>query len=152
MKFMKKVWLVMVLACFCFVMLLPLNSVPAQVDKIAPELKTSGHRVITLKHSFGATPSTVTVQKGTTVIWMNDGRSNAKIKFIGKQVTMACKSPVHFVVDEQGSFNSNAIPPGAVASLCFVENGDFDYVVTQETPQTEPTQAPKEFKGKIIVQ
>jgi plastocyanin len=151
MKFMKKVWLVLIVACFCFGLLLPLNSVPAQGEKIAPELKTSGHKVISLKYSFGATPSAVTVQKGTTVIWMNDGRSNAKIKFIGKQVTMACKSPVHFVGDEQGSFTSNEIPPGAVASLCFVEKGQFDYVVTQETPQTAPTQAPKEFKGKIIV-
>ena len=152
MKFIIKAWPVLIVACFCFGTLLPLNSATAQNEKIAPELKTSGHRVITLKYSFGATPAAVTVQKGTTVIWMNDGRSNAKIKFIGKQVTIACKSPVHFVVDEQGSFTSNVIPPGAVASLCFVENGDFDYVVTQETPQTDPTQAPKEFKGKIIVQ
>jgi hypothetical protein len=152
MKFMKIFWLVLIVACFCFSMLLPLSSVSAQGDKIVPELKTSGHKVISLKYTFGASPTVATVQKGTTIIWMNDGRSNAKIKFIGKQVTMACKSPVHFVVDEQGSFTSNVIPPGAVASLCFVENGDFDYVVTQETPQTDPTQAPKEFKGKIIVQ
>jgi plastocyanin len=151
MKFMKKVWLGLIASFLLFGMLFPLNAVAAQSDKIAPELKTSGHKVITLKYSFGASPSTVTVQKGTTVIWMNDGRSNATIKFIGKQVTMACKSPVHFVVDEQGSFLSNEIPPGAVASLCFVEKGKFDYIVTQETPQTAPTEAPKEIKGEIIV-
>ena len=152
MKFTKKVWLVLIFACFCLSLLLPLNSVTAQGEKIVPELKISSHKVIGLKYAFGASPSTATVERGTTVIWMNDGRTKAKIKFIGKQVTMACKSPVHFVVDEQGSFTSNEIPPGAVASLCFVEKGTFDYIVTQETPQTAPTQAPREFKGKIIVE
>ncbi|MCX5902055.1 MAG: hypothetical protein NTV89_01000 [Proteobacteria bacterium] len=83
---------------------------------------------------------------------MNSGRSIAKIKFTGKQVTMACKSPVHFLVDEAGSFTSNEIPEGAVASLCFVEKGAFDYTVTQETPAQNPTAAPRVSKGQIIVE
>ncbi len=132
--------------------ILSFNSAEGQDGKIVPELKISGYKVIYLSYNFGAAPATVRVKKGTTVIWMNDDRSAAKIKFTGKQVTLACKSPVHFVVDEQGSFTSNVIPQGAVASLCFVEKGTFDFTVTREAPPTAPIEAPKEFKGKIIVE
>jgi len=142
---------------FCLVlalagMLLTLPSVQAQSEKIVPEMQGTGHQVIRLNYTFGVDPSKVTVARGTTVIWMNSGRSNAKIKFTGKQVTLACKSPVHFPVDETGSFTSNDIPPGAVASLCFVEKGTFDYTVTQETPAQNPTAAPRVSKGQIIVE
>jgi plastocyanin len=136
----------------CFAMLSSFTSVQAQNEKIVPEMKGTGHQVIRLNYTFGVDPATVTVQKGTTVIWMNSGRSIAKIKFTGKQVTLACKSPVHFLVDEAGSFTSNEIPPGAVASLCFVEKGTFDYTVTQETPAQNPTAAPRVSKGQIIVE
>jgi plastocyanin len=142
---------------FCLVlamgaMLFAVTSAQAQNEKIVPEMKGTSHQVIRLNYTFGVDPAKVTVAKGTTVIWMNSGRSNANIKFTGKQVTMACKSPVHFVVDEAGSFTSNDIPPGAVASLCFVEKGMFDYTVTQETPLQDPTAAPKVSKGKLIVE
>jgi len=142
---------------FCFLlamggMLFAVTSVQAQNEKIVPEMKGTSHQVIRLNYTFGVDPTKVTVAKGTTVIWMNSGRSNANIKFTGKQVTMACKSPVHFQVDDAGSFTSDNIPPGAVASLCFVENGSFDYTATQETPQQNPTAAPRVSKGQIIVE
>jgi plastocyanin len=142
---------------FCLVLgmagiLLSLSAVQAQSEKIVPEMQGTGHQVIRLNYNFGVDPASVTVKKGTTVIWMNSGRSIAKIKFTGKQVTLACKSPVHFPVDETGSFTSNEIPEGAVASLCFVEKGTFEYTVTQETPRQAPTEAPRVSKGKIIVE
>jgi len=142
---------------FCLVlalagMMLSTTSVQAQNEKVVPEMKGTGHKVIRLNYTFGVKPATATVEKGTTVIWMNSGRSIATIKFTGKQVTLACKSPVHFVVDEAGSFTSNEIPEGAVASLCFVEKGTFDYTVTQEPPRTDPTAAPRASKGKVIVE
>lgn len=133
-------------------MLFAVTSVQAQSEKIVPEMKGTSHRVLRLNYTFGVDPAKVTIARGTTVIWMNSGRSNAKIKFTGKQVTLACKSPVHFVVDEAGSFTSNDIPPGAVASLCFVEKGTFDYTVTQETPAQDPTAAPRVSKGQVIVE
>jgi hypothetical protein len=128
------------------------TSVQAQSEKIVPEMQGTGHQVIRLNYTFGVDPAKVVIARGTTVIWMNSGRSNAKIKFTGKQVTMACKSPVHFPVDETGSFTSNDIPPGAVASLCFVEKGTFDYTVTQETPPQNPTAAPRVSKGQLTVE
>ncbi len=133
-------------------MTLCISTVQGSEEKIVPEMKISGHKVVSLNYTFGASPSTVRAQRGTTIIWMNDSRSSAIITFTGKPVTLACKSPVHFVVNEQGAFTSNEIPPGAVASLCFVEKGTFDYTIIQQTPQTAPTQAPREFKGTIIIE
>lgn len=143
--------LVLLLCCLTVMTLCPKN-VQGSEEKIVPEMKISGHKVVSLNYTFGASPSTVRAKRGTTVIWMNDSRSSAIISFTGKPVTLACKSPVHFVVDEQGSFTSNEIPPGAVASLCFVEKGTFDYKIIQQTPQTAPTQSPREFKGTIIIE
>jgi len=151
MKAMRLFFLLLTMAA-CSMMLFPCTSVQAQNEKIVPEMQGSDHLVIRLNYTFGVDPAKVTVQKGTTVIWMNSGRSIAKIKFTGKQVTLACKSPVHFLVDEAGSFTSNEIPQGAVASLCFVEKGTFDYTVTQETPAQNPTAAPRVSKGQIIVE
>ena len=111
-------------------------------------------------HYLGAvSPSEVTIAPGTTVVWVNNSRDTLEVQFEGKQVTAACKSPVYFVLDEQGSFISNRIPQGSVASLCFVEKGEFNYVARKAwgwnmrsgggMPQREQIQ---EFKGKVIVQ
>jgi hypothetical protein len=66
---------------------------------------------------------------------------------------MACKSPVHFVIDENGSFISDRIPQGSVASLCFVEKGEFPYVARKASTGAtyEHRGAIKEFEGKVIV-
>jgi plastocyanin len=151
MKTIRLFYLLLAMAA-CSAMLCSFTNAQAQDEKIVPEMKGTGHQVIRLNYTFGVDPAKVTVQKGTTVIWMNSGRSIAKIKFTGKQVTLACKSPVHFLVDEAGSFTSNEIPQGAVASLCFVEKGTFDYTVTQEPPAQNPTAAPRVSKGQIIVE
>jgi plastocyanin len=135
-----------------FVFSFSLDAVIAQSEKIVPEMKIAGHKIISLNHISGIGPEAATVQKGTTVIWTNDSRSLVEIEFTGKQVTLACKNPVHFVVNEAGSFISNKIPQGAVASLCFVEKGEYDYVVRREPSRTAPQEAPREFKGKIIVE
>jgi hypothetical protein len=90
---------------------------------------------------------------GTTVIWINEADSPVEIQFEGKQVTMACQNPVHFVIDDKGSFISNNIPLGAVASLCFIEKGEFNYVVRRALkPSQSYKMTPGEFKGKITVQ
>ncbi len=62
----------------------------------------------------------LTVEAGTTVIWINDSRSVMEIQFEGKQVTMACKSPVHFVIDEKGDFSyvaRKAATGGAISQM-----------------------------------
>jgi hypothetical protein len=61
-------------------------------------------------------------------------------------------------VNDDGSFISDRIPEDSVASLCFVEKGEFSYVMRNvgEKPfpgRTFPARSDiKEFRGTIIVQ
>jgi len=123
-------------------------------DKIVPDANIKETKIIRLNYMGGIIPPELTVKPGTTVVWVNDSRSMLEIQFEGKQVTLACKSPVHFNIDDNGSFISDRIPQDSVASLCFVEKGEFTYVARKAPGGTadEPRQKIKEFKGKIIVQ
>lgn len=125
----------------------------AQAEKVVPEQKISAHQVIRLHPLAGLDPKTVTVKPGTTVIWINESGGIAEIQFIDKQVTVACKSPTHFVVDDEGVYVSNKISPGAVASLCFVEKGTFKYVVLREARRTDAIKTPRDLlEGTITVE
>ena len=155
MKAMKKIWFVMGV-CLCFGLMLSFDSAFGQAEKsekIQPEKKIAGTQIIRLHSSGGINPSKATVVPGTTAIWINEADSPVEIQFEGKQVTMACQNPVHFVIDDKGSFISNNIPLGAVASLCFIEKGEFNYVVRRVITKSLVYKAtPGEFKGKITVQ
>jgi len=120
--------------CSCITVLV--QSANAQEEKIIPEKKLQGHQVISLDAISGINPSTLTINSGTTVIWLNYSRAMVEIHFTDNKVTTACDKPVHFVVDEKGCFVSDKIPLGAVASLCFIEKGIFEYVVKRSTPST----------------
>ena len=123
-------------------------------EKIQPTLDIKAHQLIRLNYLAGISPADVTVQAGTTVIWMNDARAMVQLQFEGQQVTMACKSPVNFIVDDKGSFISNLIPQGSVASLCFVEKGTYDYVFRKapEGSTYQKRESIKEYKGIITVE
>jgi plastocyanin len=139
--------------------LFSLSSVPAGFEdkgkeKIVPEMNIREVKIIRLNAIAGINPGELTVDRGTTVIWINESASSVHMQFEGKQVTLACKSPVHFVVDENGSFISDRIPAGSVASLCFVEKGEYNYMMSKvllfsPTLQAQPYK--DNFKGKIIV-
>lgn len=112
-------------------------------------------KIIRLDVLGGISPPEITIKPGTTVVWVNNSRSQLELKFEGKQVTLACKSPVHFLIDEDGSFISDRIPQDSVASLCFVEKGQFNYVLRKSPAGSGISQLReniKEFKGKVIVQ
>jgi plastocyanin len=94
------------------------------VDTSVPEV---GHRVIAVRRDEGPVPQYLKAAPGTTVVWVNYGRQPIEILFTRKEVTMACKAPVKFVVGEDGAYVSEMIPSGAAASLCFVEKGTFEY-------------------------
>jgi hypothetical protein len=134
--------------CFC------IAAAEGQEGKIFPEKRKLEQKIIRLDSLTGAGIQSVTVNAGTTVIWINDlSGTLIEITFIGKQVSIACKSPVHFVVNEAGAFISNKIPFGAVASLCFIEKGEFDYMVQRIPSIIGPdTTTYPALKGKIIVQ
>jgi len=155
MKAMGKIWLAIVI-CLCFGLVTSVDSAFSQAeksDKIQPEKKIEGAKIIFMGSKGNISPSKAIVKPGTTVVWVNQADSPVEIQFEGKQVTMACQNPVHFVVDDKGSFISNNIPMGAVASLCFIEKGDFNYVVRRALkPSQSYKENPKEFKGKVIVE
>ena len=113
-------------------------------------------KIIRLHAYGGISPAEAVIKPGTTVVWVNNSRVPLELQFQGKQVTLACKSPVHFIVNDDGSFISDRIPEDSVASLCFVEKGKFHYVLRNvggERAFTYPSRSDiKEFRGTIIVQ
>ncbi len=129
---------------------------PAAEGKIAPGQDLKETRIVRLHATGGISPAEAVIKPGTTVIWVNDSRAQLELQFQGKQVTLACKSPVHFIVDENGSFVSDRIPEDSVASLCFVEKGEFSYVLRNVGGRTyydaPGRPAVQQFRGKIIVQ
>ncbi len=137
---------------FCFTMS---SALAAEQDKIVSDQNIKETKIIRLDALGGISPAEVTVRPGTTVVWVNNSRSPLELKFSGKQVTLACKSPVHFLIDDDGSFVSDRIPADSVASLCFVEKGEFKYVLRKSTVAggiSQPRENVKEFSGKVNVQ
>ena len=125
----------------------------ATQGKIIPEENEFCHKIIHLDTMGYINPSEAAVKSGTTVVWINHAKVPVEICFVGKQITMACKSPVHFVLDEDGSFISNRIPNGAVASICVIEKGEFKYLVrTIPKYSSSGYTKSREFKGSITVQ
>ncbi len=152
MKTSQKISVLLLAAVFACTALI---SQAAAEDKIQADKAIKAHKIIRLHYIGGINKEELTIEPGTTVIWVNDARASVEIQFLGKQVTMACKSPVHFIIDENGSFISDRIPQGSVASLCFVEKGEYEYMMRKSIQGGGASGtyrgAIKEFKGKIIV-
>jgi plastocyanin len=148
---MRALKIIVLLVCMGF-MLISFTTVGS-----AEERALTGVQVIRLHHTTGIRPDTLTVNRGTTVIWINETMSPATIRFIDKRITTACENPVHFVKDADGSFMSDHIPFGSVASLCFIEKGTYKYTATCETRMVTEVQkgkieSGKTFEGTIIVE
>jgi len=148
MKIIKIVFAVCMLSVFSMASV----SFAAEVIKVVPEKKVEGASIIRLHSTKGVIPSVLRVRPGHTVIWLNEKNSLIEIQFTGKQVTVACDNPVNFVVDEKGSFVSNKIPLGAVASLCMIQKGEYDFYIKRVALQEPDEQAKAKFQGKIIVE
>ena len=138
--------------CIGISLIFLLSSVPAggQEGKIMPEKHVAGSHVILIQTARGLIPSSLTVKQGATVIWSNEANSLIEIVFPHKKITMSCQNPVNFLADVDGTFVSNKIGIGAVASICFIEKGEFDYTVKKISPGRGSAEV--EFKGKIIVE
>ena len=107
------------------------------------------NKIITVDYE-GTRPVTLTSNPGTTVIWVNNSRFPIEILFLDKQVTIACGSPVNFFVGEDKTYESNKIPPGGTASLCFLEEGTYEYKVkSSQTFYTGRIQRGE--KGTVII-
>jgi plastocyanin len=114
------------------------------------EIKVSS-RVVTIHPSEGLRPANITSNLGTTIVWLNRDRSEVEIFFIDKKVTIACGSPVNFTVGKSGAYESAKIPFGGTASLCFLKNGKFDYVVKSSRSLLE-SDIRREHRGTITIQ
>ncbi|MBI1987857.1 MAG: hypothetical protein HYS70_05880 [Nitrospinae bacterium] len=123
----------------------------------SPELKLKGeelgHFLIRIKEGEGLIPRQVTVKPGTTVIWLNGTTGEyIEIGFTGDQkVNLACKAPVHFVVGPDGAYTSDKIPFGSVASLCFIEKGQFKYTVSKLSFFRSGEVPAEKLEGTVIV-
>jgi hypothetical protein len=130
---------------------LPLKIANSQGAEIKPEMKISGSQIIRVSTAEFQIRER-TVDSGTVVIWANTSPRSMEIEFTGKQVVMACESPTGFYVNDKGSFISSKLPPKAVASLCFIEKGEYDYEVKLRSFGALGTGGGTQFhKGKIIV-
>jgi len=106
--------------------LLLTSSPPAISQDISSELKVE-HKLISIQERAGLVPNPIIIKRGTTVIWLNYSRDPMEIKFQTQKVTTACREPINFFIAKNGSYQSNPIKTGAVASLCFIEKGEFEY-------------------------
>ena len=148
MKSTKVLFVVCILSIFSMASV----SIAAEVIKVVPEKKVAGVTIVRLHNTEGVIPSVLRIHPGHTVIWLNEENSLIGIQFTGKQVTVACDNPVNFVVDVNGSFVSNKIPLGAVASLCMIQKGEYDFYIKRLSFQESAEQGNLKFKGKIIVE
>jgi hypothetical protein len=98
--------------------LLPEEEITERIVRIEP------YRTIELH------PKNLVGGRGTVVIWLNRSHSPLHITFRGgDQVKIACAEPKHFVLQPDGNFQSDEIPFGGTASLCFIEKGEYKYDV-----------------------
>jgi hypothetical protein len=90
-------------------------------------------------------PETLSVSKGTCVVWINWARAvEVKVMFReGQKCAAATKAPAGFRMDAMNCLVTDYIPLGGTASLMFAEEGAYDYEVGAAfaTPQ----------RGRIIV-
>ena len=111
-------------------------------------------RIVRIRGSAGVEPLNLIIKPGTVVVWLNQYRiSPVEVLFPDKKVTMACQSPVNFSISKDGTYVSNSIPYGGVASLCFIEPGTFKYIVERARPAVEVQSDlnPFRFEGQIVV-
>ncbi len=79
----------------------------------------------------GISPKVATIEKGTTVVWVNNSNGNLGLFFSkGKEVEAVCAAPTRFALDAEGKYNSGGIPQGGTASICFLEAGKYEYIVS----------------------
>lgn len=109
-------------------------------------------RIVEIRGEKGLVPKTVASGKGTTVIWYNATNGPVRIHFDrGDQVRLACTDPLHFALQADGTFQSEEIPFGGTASLCFVEPGEYAYTLTGAKVKAYPTQRDVMETGTVLI-
>ncbi len=147
MKTKEKAWRIALVFLGCSMLFFSGVTVTCSQQKTQPAAQTVSLLPDQIK------PATATITKGTTVVWVNEGHGRAEIKFTNAKVMApSCNTPTNFVRNMDGQFISDKIPFAHVASLCFIQQGEFNYVVMRELSKAGSAKGvAKELKGKIIV-
>jgi hypothetical protein len=123
-------------------------------NTFAGEEQKLNTQIVRIGRYEGVSPLNLIITPGTVVVWLNDYKTSPiEVKFPDKQVTMACQSPVNFSISKEGTYVSNSIPFGGVASLCFIEPGTFKYMIEKARPSVDVQSDlnPFRFEGQIVV-
>lgn len=112
------------------------------------------HQIVTINADRGIDPTVVTAAPGTTIIWINNSNQRLQLKFTDQKVSVSCNQPVNFILNEENSYISNQIPLGSVASLCFIQKGEFKYRLFKIGAAKEPFSGTERerFSGIIKIQ
>ena len=87
------------------------------------------NKIVTVRGYEGAQPNTLTIEAGTTVIWVNYDRQPIEILFLDKKVELTYCPPANFFVKKDEAHELEKIPFGGTASFCFIEKGKYEYMV-----------------------
>ncbi len=101
------------------------------VRDVAAQDPTGVTHVVRINGTTGADPDTLKSRVGDTVVWSN-GVPQVPMAVIfddGNPVKRACAAPTLFYLAPDGTYTSGLIPPGGVASLCFIRAGTYKYRV-----------------------
>ncbi len=76
----------------------------------------------------GIVPINAHANQGDTIAWLNMGPGPVTIKFITR-IGLACTAPTNFYSDLLGNYETSAIVPGGMASICLILPGEYEYEV-----------------------
>jgi plastocyanin len=123
-------------------------SLASDEEKETPKIV---NKIVIINQYEEVSPLQLTSNPGTTVVWVNHSRTPVEILFYDKKVTVACGSPVNFSIGRGGAYESNKIPFGGTASLCFLESGTYEYMI-KSSRTFYMKQLERDYKGKIVIQ
>jgi len=96
----------------------------------------------------GIVPANAQASQGDTVAWLNMGPGPVTIKFITR-IGLACTAPTNFYSDLLGNYETSAIVPGAMASICLITPGEYKYEVRRLTEKSKEEPLEIILTGKI---
>ncbi len=120
----------------------------SEEEKESPKIV---NKIVIINQYEEVSPLELTSNPGTTVVWVNHSRTPVEILFYDKKVTVACGSPVNFSVGRGGAYESNKIPFGGTASLCFLESGTYEYMI-KSSRTFYMKRLERDYKGKIVIE
>ena len=138
--------------CFAGFSIAAEEELPKAETAEAEDLKLV-NKIVRLSEKEGPFPQTLFAKPGTTVIWVNNVRSVLEVLFLDKKVTLACGSPVNFFIGKDGAYESGKIPFGGTASLCFLEPGNYEYMVRVNRTWYHPSKGGlgQDHRGRVEI-